>query len=75
MRFPLSETSAKWAPIYIPLVFGLVWLFNSYKLGRLNMKWFTSMSEHQRKLFLRVILVSIVGILLVCAVPLILKAI
>lgn len=36
MRFPLSETSMKWAPIYIPLVFGLVWLYNSYKLGRLN---------------------------------------
>lgn len=36
MRFPLSETSAKWAPIYIPLVFGLVWLYNAYKLGRLK---------------------------------------
>lgn len=36
MRFPLSETSMKWAPIYIPLVFGLVWIYNSYKLGRLN---------------------------------------
>lgn len=36
MRFPLSETSMKWTPIYIPLVFGLLWLYNSYKLGQLN---------------------------------------
>lgn len=36
MRFLLSETSMKWAPIYIPLVFSLVWIYNSYKIGRFN---------------------------------------
>ena len=53
MRFPLSETSMKWAPIYIPLVFGLVWLYNSYKLGRLNQlrmkKWDLQIMESRQK--------------------------
>lgn len=37
-RHPLSETGAKWGIPIILVVFGLVWLFNAYKLGRLSRK-------------------------------------
>ena len=35
-RMPLSETSAKWAPLVVCLVFAFVWMFNAYKLGKLK---------------------------------------
>ena len=34
---PLRETSAAWAVVVILAVFGLVWVFNAYRLGRLKM--------------------------------------
>ena len=37
-RMPLSETSAKWALPIAAIVFALIWLFNAYKLGRLNIQ-------------------------------------
>jgi hypothetical protein len=37
-RFPLSSTSANWGLVIIPIVFGIVFLFNAYKLGRLKGK-------------------------------------
>ena len=36
-RGPLSETSARWAVPVILVVFGLVWVFNAYKLGQLKL--------------------------------------
>ena len=36
-RMPMSETAEKWALPVALVVFGLVWVFNAYKLGRLKM--------------------------------------
>ena len=36
-RGPLSELSARFAVPVILAVFGLVWVFNAYRLGRLRM--------------------------------------
>lgn len=41
MRPPLSEAGYNAAWIALPIVFLLVFLFNAYKLGRLNKKWIT----------------------------------
>ena len=39
-RYPLSDAGMKAALIAIPIVFILVWLFNSYKLGMFGNKRF-----------------------------------
>ena len=41
MRPPLSEAGYNAAWFALPIVFLLVFLYNSYKLGRLNKKWIT----------------------------------
>ena len=33
MRFPLTESGMRAALYVVPIVFLLVWIFNSYKLG------------------------------------------
>lgn len=53
------------------VVFALVFLFNSYRLGRWKLDWYWNMNERDRRRFRRVVLVAVVGALLALLVPLV----
>lgn len=71
LKYMHPEMDINVAYIVAIVVFGLVFLFNSYKLGRLNLNWYWNMSERNRGRFKRIILVAAVGILLILLVPLV----
>lgn len=53
------------------VVFALVFLFNSYRLGRWKLDWYWNMNERDRRRFRRVVLVAAVGALLALLIPLV----
>lgn len=53
------------------VVFALVFLFNSYRLGRWKLDWYWNMNERDRRRFRRVVLVATVGALLALLIPLV----
>ena len=67
-RPPLSEAGYNAALVALPFVCLFVFLFNAYKLGKLNMKWYRDMSMEARYRFKRVVIVFIVGIFLIFAI-------
>lgn len=71
LKYMHPEMDINVAYIVAIVVLGLVFLFNSYKLGRLNLNWYWNMSERNRGRFKRIILVAAVGILLILLVPLV----
>lgn len=36
MKYPPTQTTLEWGPVVIPFALLLIWLFNLYKLGKLN---------------------------------------
>lgn len=66
---PLSETSARWTLPVSLMVFGLIFIFNAYRMGQINMDWYQKMTDDQRKRFRMVIIVSVIGILLILLIP------
>jgi len=47
-----------------------VWIFNSYKLGKLNLQWYERMNEKQKKAFRSIIAISLAAIALILLIPL-----
>lgn len=72
-KIPLTETGMKWGMVTIPVVFALVWLYNAYKLGRLNINWYKNMPAQQRKRRIIAAAVCMAGILLTILFLLILR--
>jgi len=71
LKYMHPEMDINVAYIVAIVVFGLVFLFNSYKLGRLNLNWYWNMSERNRGRLKKVILIAVVGAILVLLVPVI----
>jgi len=64
-RPPLSEAGYNAALFALPFVCLFVFLFNLYKLGKLNIKWYQNMNPQQRASFKKVVIICIIGSILV----------
>jgi len=64
-----TEAGLKRGMIIVPIVFLLVWLFNCYKLGKLDFLWSKDMTGSQKSNFYKVIFVTTVGVILVLLIP------